>query len=93
MAGKKSSLAAVVLSLIVAGAGHLYLKSYRKAAMFFLFGELFSVIVYLYAYPDAGVLLGLFAGVYSALDAYRMNEKTNASMKIEKTFDGPDIRI
>ena len=92
MAGKKSSLAAIVLSLLVAGAGHVYLKSYRKALLFFLFGEVLSVVVYFYIDPAAGETLGLFASAYAAVDAYRINERSNAPMKEEKA-NVPDIRI
>jgi hypothetical protein len=92
MAGKKSSLAAVVLSLLVAGAGHAYLKSYKKAVLFFLFGEALSAVVYLCLDPEAGGMICLFASVYAAYDAYGISREPDA-VKKEENAGGPDIRV
>ena len=92
MAGKKSSLVAVVLSLIVAGSGHLYLGNYKKGLLFFLLGEVLSAAVYVYVDPTAGEIIGLFGSVYAAYDAYRIVHGSCGAMK-NTAENMPDIRI
>jgi len=76
---KKNSVIAALLSLLIAGAGQLYLRQYKKAAGYFLL-EVLSAAIYARLDPLAGQLLSFFASVLSAVDGYRaaieMNRKT-----------------
>lgn len=75
MAGGKNPTWAAVLSLFIAGLGQLYLRKYRRAAVFLAL-ELATSALFVYDTLVGGAL-NLMVSLYASFDAYRLASKMN----------------
>jgi TM2 domain-containing membrane protein YozV len=62
---------ATVLSFVIAGLGHLYLRSYAKG-LFYLFLEVVAYIGLVDSYPDVFLMFTFALEVWVSFDAYRI---------------------
>jgi hypothetical protein len=85
MAEGKSPTLAAILSLFFAGLGQMYLKKYRRAAVFFAL-EVLTSALFVYDTSADGILgmvggfLNLAVSLYASYDAYVLASKA----KVEK---------
>ncbi len=93
MAKRKNPLVAAILSLIIAGLGHIYLGKFLSGVVL-LSLEAITCAIFLY-HADLGGFLNITVSIFAAYDAYKlasgMNRSKGGSGETER--DAPEVYI
>lgn len=85
-------IAGVILSLLVAGLGHVALGFFRRGCAWFALGVVlglaFSYFIPEFILPNRVTLFGVTFGILAALDVWRMAELHNVAAR-ERTNNPP----
>ncbi|MEI6152905.1 MAG: sugar ABC transporter permease [Deltaproteobacteria bacterium] len=79
MTKKKNVVVAIILNILLVGAGHIYLGMWLKGVMLFIFAILAGIFT-------AGTAILLPMG-YAVFDAFRCTKKINAGVPPGKCWD------
>lgn len=81
---KKRPLVAAILSVLVAGLGHLYLGKFSRGVIFLFLELVIAWSCFSLNFTPTGLILNLLIGFLAAFDAYKIAEEINKEKKVEE---------